>query len=104
VIKIDITSFIIILAINAVFHSVANVSIFKIAYNVIIIKIINSLQTINHVFVQMVSLIIQSKISANHVLMVAKLVMTKDMINVLLVVLIQIYLSIIKWTMKINVF
>jgi len=104
VMKIDIISFIIKLAINAVFHSVVNVSIFKIAYNVIIIIIISSLPAINHVFVLMVSLIIQSKISANYVLMVVKPVMTKDMINVLLVALIQTYLSIINWTVQINVF
>ena len=51
----------------------------------------------------MASLIIHSKIFVNRVLMVVKLVMTKDMINVLLVNLIQIHQPIINKRVKIYV-
>ena len=65
--------------------------ILLIVYNVILIIIINYLLINNHVFVLMASSITQYKISVNHVLMVVKPVMEKDMINVLLVNLIQIH-------------
>ena len=80
---------------NAILIIVLYVQTLIIVENVIIIIIISNLLIINHVFVLMGSLIIQKNIFANNVLLVAKPVMTKDMINVLLVSLIQIHQSII---------